>query len=109
MPSTITATLLPPNPVWRSYLGGSVLRRFRSLPAVDDDHFPEDWLASTVRARNAEHASGPLEGLSSVLNKGSSSMLLDLLRQSPNYWLGSSARPAANFEGLGVLWKLLDS
>jgi mannose-6-phosphate isomerase len=109
MPPAITAMLLPPNPVWRSYLGGRVLRRFRSLPDADDNHFPEDWLASTVQARNAEHATRPFEGLSPVSNNGSTVLLPDLLRQDPNFWFGPSQLPAVHGQNLGVLWKLLDS
>ncbi len=102
MPSAIAPTLLPPNPVWRSYLGGSVLRQFRSVPHADDNHFPEDWLASTVQARNGEHASGPFDGLSPVF-------LPDPFRQDPKFWFGSSYPAVMHTQGPGVLWKLLDS
>ena len=68
--SRIVPTALPPNLVWRSYLGGSVLRRFRGLPGTGDNHFPEDWLASTVLARNGAHAQHPQEGLSRVADVG---------------------------------------
>jgi mannose-6-phosphate isomerase len=93
--------------VWRSYAGGSVLRQFRGLPPRGDDHFPEDWLASTVRARNAEHSHGTDEGLTRVQLNGNSGLLLDLLRQKPGCWLGE--RRSWNGNNLGVLWKLLDS
>src|SRR4026207_513998 len=109
MPSTITPTLLPPNLVWRSYLGGNSLRRFRSLPEAADNHFPEDWLASTVRARNGEHASRPVDGLSPVFGNGNATFLPDLLRENPEFWFGGSKQSAADNHTLGVLWKLLDS
>src|SRR5262245_23071706 len=64
--ATRAAALLPPNYVWRSYLGGQQLRRFRGRPDVPDDHFPEDWLASTVKARNGSNSHGPCEGLSTL-------------------------------------------
>ena len=108
MPSAITATLLPPNPVWRSYRGGSVLRRFRSLPDAPDNNFPEDWLASTVQARNNQHSSGPSEGLSPVSVNGTTTLLPHLLRQDSAFWFGSNHHPGDG-RTLGVLWKLLDS
>ncbi len=109
MHSAFAATLLAPNPVWRSYLGGSVLRRFRCLAGAEDNHFPEDWLASTVRARNGEHASSPHEGLSSIAVNGTVELVPDLIRKDPAGWFGcNGARPRCG-HGLGVLWKLLDS
>ena len=60
------AVPLPFNPVWRSYAGGRALRQFRGQLDSADDHFPEDWLASTVRARNSNHSQGPDEGLSYI-------------------------------------------
>src|SRR5712671_685942 len=109
MPPAITATLLPPNPVWRSYIGGRILRRFRSLPDAEDNHFPEDWLASTVQARNGPHTTQPLEGLSLVANDGKSPLLSDILKEHPAFWFGPSYRSVWNGQNLGVLWKLLDS
>src|SRR4051812_19139764 len=100
MVAAAQAVLLPPNRVWRSYAGGSVLRQFRGLPARGDDHFPEDWLASTVRARNSEHSQGPDEGLTQVQFNGNSRLLPDLLNQEPGFWLGQ--RHASNNNNLGV-------
>src|SRR5512137_2354707 len=86
--SRIVPTALPPNLVWRSYLGGSVLRRFRGLLGAGDDHFPEDWLASTVLARNGAHAQHPEEGLSRVAGSAAGRTLADLLAAEPEFWLG---------------------
>jgi len=97
---------LPFNPVWRSYAGGSVLRRFRGRPGTPDDHFPEDWLASTVRARNGQNAQGPDEGLSRVETVAGSRLVAEVLREQPAFWFGE--RQAERTEP-GVLWKLLDS
>jgi hypothetical protein len=52
------------SPVWRSYAGGRVLRAFRGQPGLQHNHFPEDWLASTVLARNGLNSQGREEGLS---------------------------------------------
>jgi mannose-6-phosphate isomerase len=105
----IVAAALPPNLVWRSYLGGSVLRRFRGLPDVGDNHFPEDWPASTVRARNGAHAQHPQEGLSRVAGPGEGRTLADLLAEEPEVWLGHRQAQLPPEQRPGVLWKLLDS
>ena len=56
---------LPPNRVWRTYLGGRTLDQLASevgghvpVPAFSpaDTHFPEDWIASTTRAINPPDA-----------------------------------------------------
>jgi mannose-6-phosphate isomerase len=83
-----------------------VLRKFRGSEGTEDDHFPEDWLASTVRARNGENSQGRDEGLSHIKDPSGTRMLADLLRQHPEFWFGAQA---ADRSGTGVLWKLLDS
>jgi mannose-6-phosphate isomerase len=97
----LPALPLEHNPVWRSYRGGSVLRAFRGQPGTDDDHYPEDWLASTVLARNGDNSQGPQEGLSKLPD---AELLVESLKQRPNFWFGTRNR-----NSLGVLWKLLDS
>ena len=100
---------LAPNCVWRSYLGGSTLRRFRRLPEGGDDHFPEDWLASTVRARNGENQQGPDEGLSSVMVDGEEITFSSLIAQHPEWFWGTQKPPVNANDQTGVLIKLLDS
>ena len=102
------ALQLDPNPVWRSYCGGSVLRAFRGQPGTPDDHFPEDWLASTVLARNGENSQGVAEGLSRI-SGANHDLLTELLKQRPRFWFGSSQVGREDSLALGVLWKLLDS
>ena len=98
-----SAVRLPPNPVWRSYPGGSVLRRFRGAGDTEDDHFPEDWLASSVPARNGAESRGPDEGISRVRFGGEDKLFPDLLRANTAYG------PSRGAGSLGVLLKLLDS
>lgn len=93
--------VLTPNYVWRSYRGGSQLRSFRGQQGTRDDHFPEDWLASTVRARNGANAQGPDEGLTEVVWEGGRRRLADLAAEAPEYFSGK--------QDFGVLLKLLDS
>lgn len=97
---------LPFNPVWRSYAGGKVLRRFRGQPGDQDNHFPEDWLASTVRARNGQNSQTPDEGLSRIGNSIDGQIVTESLQQHPEFWFG--ARQGHGY-GINVLWKLLDS
>jgi mannose-6-phosphate isomerase len=98
--------LLPPNPVWRSYAGGRVLREFRREPASADNHFPEDWLASTVLARNGEHSQHKLEGLSRILDSTSGQLLVEAFKERPEFWFGRHQQARLS---PGVLWKLLDA
>ena len=103
-----SAAALPPNLVWRSYHGGSVLRRFRGLADPGDNHFPEDWLASTVRARNGANSQHPQEGLSR-LGDAAGQTLSDVLAQAPKPWLGPTLAQLPPDQQPRVLWKLLDS
>jgi mannose-6-phosphate isomerase len=100
---------LPPNPVWRSYEGGGVLRRFRGGSNASDDHFPEDWLASLVKARNGVHAQSPDEGLSRVNQDGGPRTLAEWIAAEPVFWWGEDGLRRGDHRNPGVLWKLLDS
>ena len=111
MPTTSApaTALLPPNYVWRSYLGGHALRCFRGGPERPDDHFPEDWLASTVKARNGSNSQGQHEGLSRLSSLESECLLATALEAEPEFWFGRRDARNRNASGTGVLWKLLDS
>ena len=83
-----------PNRVWRCYTGGVLLDRFVGNPEPKDNHFPEDWLASTTVAVNAEHQQSPTEGVSRVrMPDGSDGPLFNEILPS----------------GTNVLCKFLDS
>jgi mannose-6-phosphate isomerase len=105
----IPALQLDPNPVWRSYAGGSILRAFRGQPATDDDHFPEDWLASTVAARNGPHSQGPNEGTSWIRWNGRKVSVQQLLKMEPERTWGPGCSRRQAEPSLGVLIKLLDA
>ena len=89
---------------WRTYLGGRLISAFHGERG-EDGHFPEEWLMSTVSARNAgrEHI---VEGITKVY--GTEQTLPQLLESDPDAFLGKAhaARYSAN---PGVLVKLLDS
>jgi mannose-6-phosphate isomerase len=96
-----------PNRVWRCYTGGVLLDRFVGNAAQIDDHFPEDWIGSTVVAMNGDHSQGVDEGLARVrLGTGEPGPLFkDLLASDPAGFLG----PRATSGELSILCKYLDS
>jgi len=98
------------NRVWRCYVGGALLGRFRGTTPEEDSHRPEDWLASTVRAINGEHSQGPEEGLARALKADGSPgpLLTALLREHADTLLGEdhTSRYGVN---IGILCKYLDS
>ena len=89
---------------WRTYLGGKLISALHGEEG-EDAHFPEEWLMSTVCARNAgrEHI---VEGITKVF--GTEQTLPQLLESDPQGQLG---RDHAQKYGAnpGVLVKLLDS
>ena len=100
---------LVPNFVWRSYLGGSELRGFRGAETGSDDNFPEDWMASTVRARNGDNQQKADEGLSHLMVDGEEHVLADLIAANPDWFWGNQTPPVDEAGQTGVLLKLLDS
>lgn len=90
---------------WRTYLGGSLIEALHGNEGCPDSNFPEEWIMSTVAARNAgrEHI---VEGLSMVENTELS--LSELIAKDPAAALG--AKHAEKYgKSLGVLVKLIDS
>ena len=53
------------NRVWRTYQGGKQLDIMEGKKSPQDSSFPEDWIGSTVEARNVGRE-GISEGLASV-------------------------------------------
>ncbi len=89
---------------WRTYIGGKLINKLHGIDSADDN-FPEEWIMSTVSARNAgrEHI---VEGLSMVSNTDLS--LADLIKENPKELLGE--KHYANYaSSLGVLVKLIDA
>ncbi len=89
---------------WRTYLGGKMISALHGEDG-EDGHFPEEWLMSTVCARNAgrEHIT---EGITKVADRELT--LPQLLETDPEALLGKthSEKYGAN---PGVLVKLLDA
>lgn len=89
--------------VWRTYRGGRRLDGLHGHTPARDGNFPEEWILSTVAARNPGRGT---EGLSHLADGGSE--LKEILEQDPAYYLG--ARHASRFGAQpGVLLKLIDA
>ena len=97
-----------PNRVWRVYRGGAELERWRGAEKPEDGAFPEEWIASTVEARNPQHPQ-PGEGVSRIVRKDGSVERFDrfLDREGESFLGADLARRTGNRPGF--LTKLLDS
>jgi mannose-6-phosphate isomerase len=95
------------NRVWRTYLGGRTLNEIEGRSDISDDHFPEDWIGSTIRAVNTGRED-IVEGFSSVTLDGKPVRLIDLISQFPEEMVGGK-----HYDKYGahtqVLVKFLDS
>jgi mannose-6-phosphate isomerase len=80
--------LLPPNRVWRTYLGGKTLDVLEKKENPADSHYPEDWIASTTRANNRGREDVSGEGLSRIERGGREIFLKDLFAEFPEETLG---------------------
>ncbi|MGJ8681043.1 class I mannose-6-phosphate isomerase [Paraglaciecola sp.] len=95
---------LSSNRVWRTYQGGKILDSIEGKTPPEDTHFPEDWIGSTVEARNVgrEHIS---EGLALAEDEqGAPIVFRDLLTQNQTQFLS----PKFTLEDIPLV-KYLDS
>jgi mannose-6-phosphate isomerase len=86
------------NRVWRVYKGGYLFGDFLG-DKKEDTNYPEEWIASTVKAIN-EKSAGENEGLSFI--KGTNITLKELIETYTKETLGNS-------QSLEILVKYLDS
>lgn len=93
--------------VWRTYTGGAGLDRWRSRTPETDGPFPEDWIASVVRAKNPGREN-IIEGYSRVLNLPDQPYLKDVLEQEPEAYYGLPHLQAVG-NTMGMLIKLIDA
>jgi mannose-6-phosphate isomerase len=100
--------MLPPNRVWRTYLGGKTLDVLENRENPADGHYPEDWIASTTRANNRGRTNQKDEGLSTIQMGGQDIYLKDLFSEFPLETVGT--RHAQKYgPNSQFLLKLLDS
>jgi mannose-6-phosphate isomerase len=98
-----------PNRVWRLYTGGMLLDEFSGKINGSDDHFPEDWLASTVMAKNGDHSQSPDEGLAKVITDGKTTVSLQEILTSNGASILGSKHYSKYGANTAVLCKYLDS
>lgn len=107
LPALAGAPFALDNPrAWRTYLGGKLLDALHGQPEQEDTHFPEEWIASTVTARNAGREHILDEGLSHP-EVAPQVSLRELIGSDPAAYLG--AKSAQRGGQMGVLIKLIDS
>lgn len=95
---------------WRTYIGGKLLDQWHGKKEGEDTNFPEEWIASLVRARNAGREDFPDEGLSRILdgNGVPGEFLKDWIARMGERALGH-AQWERSRDSLGVLVKLIDA
>ena len=71
---------------WRTYLGGRMLDALHGDSNGEDGHFPEEWILSTVAARNAGREQFPEEGMSHL--RGTDVTLRSVLESDTEGYLG---------------------
>ena len=98
---------LHPARAWRTYIGGSRINEIHGMPAGEDNNFPEEWIMSTVSARNAGRDDYPDEGLS-FLEEDDTRSLRALIEDDPIEMLGA-AHYANVGASTGVLVKIIDA
>lgn len=95
---------MSPNRVRRNYLGGAVLDQLRGVQNAQDGDKPEEWLCSTVEAKNPGLPLVKNEGLSQFMYEGATYELKEVLERYPDYYLGTNTAGMLSF-----LCKWLDS
>lgn len=93
-----------PERVWRTYMGGRILEKRNGYGDARDSHYPEEWILSTVEARNPNGQNG---GLCRVELPEYEGTLAELLVSVPGC-LGRKV-DGTNRMDLGVLVKIIDS
>ena len=101
--------LLPANRVRRNYRGGMLLEKVCGMANPQDGSQPEDWIASTVGARNPGLATVENEGFAFLIEADGKKILLkDLFANDTLFYLGKKHQEKMG-ANLGFLAKLLDS
>ena len=98
---------LLPNRVWRMYRGGAMIARLQGEAGGKDTECPEEWVGSTVQARNPGAHYRPGEGLS-LLGSGDPVTLKSVIEAHPEEMLGASHVREFG-AGSALLVKILDA
>jgi len=107
MGNNLNPLRLSSNRVWRTYIGGRLLEDWQGTANPRDGEFPEDWVASVTKARNAVNYSQD-EGLSYVEVNNKKVLLSHLITDALEAMLGKEHVKSYGCD-LGILVKLIDS
>ena len=94
-----------PNRVWRTYIGGALIDKWKKVQDAKDGSLPEEWIMSTISARGKNRPEK--EGLTYIETPLGVITLNELINNNLNLFLGK--RVAEKFGTTGVLIKMLDS
>ncbi len=96
------------NRVWRTYQGGKQLDTIEGKENPQDSSFPEDWIGSTVEARNIGREDVS-EGLAMVsIDDGTPVPFRDLVKKDKQYFLGAQGKIERTMDDIPLV-KYLDS
>jgi len=98
-----------PNRTWRLYTGGKLLDQFTGAETVSDGHFPEEWLASIVKANNGDHTNNPDEGLSKIVTTGGEGTTLQKILSKDGSLILGKRHYEKYGDNTAILCKYLDS
>lgn len=76
------------NRVRRNYTGGKLIEEIKGNPSPEDSDRPEEWLCSTVVAKNPGLPDVENEGLSYTTVSDIDEKLIDVLNSNKAFYLG---------------------
>jgi len=95
--------------VWRTYFGGKEIEKWQGIENPSDGELPEEWIASTVMARNPGREHIDKEGLSRVFIEGNENATLkDIIASDPIGFLGEEHYNKYG-SSMAFLAKIIDS
>lgn len=97
------------NRVWRTYTGGKLIDEWKGALNSSDNQYPEEWVASTVKAKNVGREHIQDEGLTKIYTEdGSEITLQEVINSAPEVFLGKKHTDKYG-PNMAVLVKVLDS
>lgn len=100
--------VLESNRVWRTYQGGMKIEEWQGKKNPCDGEYPEEWVASTVKACNGDRKIDTDQGLSKVKIEGEIVTLKRIIDSDPCGFLGKK-HVQKHGNNMAFLSKVLDS
>ena len=91
---------------WRTYRGGKLLDKMKGEEKPKDGYFPEEWIISTVAARNTKMEGIKEEGINKFYDADLT--LKEVIEEKPFYYLGREHAEKYGSQ-TGVLVKIIDA